>query len=82
MLSLLMHRFHNLGEKTLKTLSIVHNFGVKRKDGTSAAERFFKSKHADLFEHLVTNVRIPAKPKQQYHDLQKRLLGREKQHVA
>jgi hypothetical protein len=81
-LSLLMHRFHNLGEKTLKVLSIVHNFGVQRRDGTTAAERFFGSKHADLFEYLATNVRIPARPKQQHHDLRKRLMGREKRHVA
>jgi Family of unknown function (DUF6399) len=81
-LSLLMHRFHKLGGKTLRVLSTVHNFGVQRKDGTTAAERFFESKHADLFEYLVTNVRIPAKPKQQHHDLQKRLTGRVKRHAA
>jgi hypothetical protein len=81
-LSLLMHRFHNFREKTLRVLSVVHNFGVRRTDGTTAAERFFGSKHADLFEHLVTNVRIPAKPKRQHHDLQKRLMGREKRDAA
>src|SRR3989339_373956 len=44
-LSLLMHRFHRFSEKTLKVLSIVHNFGAKRKgDGSTAAERFFGSK--------------------------------------
>ena len=81
-LSLLMHRFHNLGEKTLKVLSIVHNFAVQRTDGITAAERFFGSKHDDLFEYLVTNVRIPAKPKRQHHDLQKRLIGRKKRYAA
>lgn len=81
-LSLLMHRFHNLREKTLRVLSTVHNFGTQRRDGTTAAERFFGSKHADLFEYLATNVRIPSRPKQQHHDLQKRLIGREKRRVA
>lgn len=81
-LSLLMHRFHNLGEKTLKVLGIVHNFGVRRKDGTTAAERFFGSKHEDLFEYLVTNVRIPGRPKRQHHDLRKRLMGRKQRKAA
>lgn len=81
-LSLLMHRFHNLGEKTLKVLGIVHNFGVRRTDGTTAAERFFGSKHDDLFEHLVANVRIPGRPKKQHHDLRKRLLGRKQREAA
>lgn len=81
-LSLLMHRFHNLEEKTLRVLSIVHNFGVQRTDGTTAAERFFESKHSDLFEYLVTNVRIPARPKRQHHDLQKRPIARKNRHVA
>jgi len=40
-LSLLMHRFHYLSPRTLKALSIVHNFGVRRKrDHSTAAERF------------------------------------------
>jgi len=66
MLSLLMHRFHYLGPKTLKVLSIVHNFGVKRKDdGSTAAERFFGSKHSELFDYLVENVKIPGKPQLQ-----------------
>lgn len=65
-LSLLMHRFHYLSPKTLKVLSIVHNFGVKRKDdGSTAAERFFGSKHGELFEYLVENVKIPEKPQLQ-----------------
>ena len=65
-LSLLMHRFHHFNEKTLKVLTIVHNFGVKRKsDGSTAAERFFGSKHEDLFKYLEGNVRIPGKPQLQ-----------------
>ena len=66
----------------MKVLGIVYNFGVRRTDGTSAAERFFGSKHDDLFEHLVTNVRIPGRPKAQLHDLQKRLIGRKKRAAA
>jgi hypothetical protein len=65
-LSLLMHRFHYLSEKTLRVLSIVPNFGVKRKeDGTTAAERFFGGKHDELFSCLAKNVKIPGKPQLQ-----------------
>jgi uncharacterized protein with PIN domain len=65
-LSLLIHRFHHFHEKTLKVLTIVHNFGIKRKsDDSTAAERFFGSKHDDLFDYLERKVRIPSKPQLQ-----------------
>lgn len=82
MLSLNHHRFHRLNARSLQVLTIVHNFDVRRSDGTTAAERFFEAKHENLFESLVANVRIPDKPQRQYHDMQKRLLGREKRRVA
>jgi hypothetical protein len=62
-LSLYHHRFHKLGAKSVKTLTIVHNYGIRRMDGTTAANRFFGKKHDDLFESLATNVIIPGKPK-------------------
>lgn len=72
-LSLLMHRFHRLNDKSLKVLTIVHNFGIRRKDdGTTAGERYFGQKHGDLFDHLVETVRIPGKP--QMH-VKKRLIA-------
>ena len=65
-LSLLMHRFHHLSEKTMKVLTIVHNFGVKRRgDSTTAAERFFGAKHDVLFNYIIDNVKIPGKPRLQ-----------------
>jgi hypothetical protein len=82
MLSLNYHRFHRLNERTLKALTIMHNFDVRRGDGTTAAERFFEAKHKNLFDFLVINVHIPGKPKQQYHDIKKRLIGREKRLIA
>lgn len=81
-LSLNYHRFHRLNARSLKALTIVHNFDRRRSDGTTPAERFFEAKHDNLFDCLVENVRIPSRPKQQYHDMQKRLIGREKRHVA
>jgi hypothetical protein len=82
MLALNYHRFHRLNPRSLQVLTIVHNFGARRSDGTTAAERFFEAKHENLFDSLVANVRIPGRPQRQYHDMQKRLLGREKRWAA
>jgi hypothetical protein len=64
-LSLLLHRFHYVSEKTLSVLTIVHNYGVRRSDGSTAASRFFGGQHANLFEHLIKTVRIPGRPQAQ-----------------
>lgn len=63
-LSLLLHRFHRLSERTLRALGIVHNFTIRRGDdgGSTAAERFFGCAHDDLFEYLVEHVQIPGNP--------------------
>ena len=77
MLSLYYHRFHKLNARGLKALTVVHNFHATRSDNTTAAERLFGIKHQNLFESLVEKVRIPGRPKKQYHDPHKRLMGRE-----
>jgi Family of unknown function (DUF6399) len=82
MLSLLHHRQHRLNERKLKALTVVHNYHIRRKDGTTAAERFFGAKHENLFESLVKTVRIPGRPQQQHHDQEKRLQGWKKRLVA
>lgn len=66
-LSLNHHRFHRLNERSLKVLTIVHNYDVRRSDGTTAAERFFETKHGSLFESLVEKVAIPGRPQCQRH---------------
>lgn len=81
-LSLNYHRFHRLNERSLRVLTIMHNFDARRSDGTTAAERFFEAEHDSLFECLVVNVRIPSKPQEQYHDMEKRLSAREKRLAA
>lgn len=78
MLSLYYHRFHRLNARGLKALTVVHNFHTTRSDNTTSAERLFGIKHQNLFESLVEKVRIPGRPKKQYHDPHKRLMGREK----
>lgn len=55
-LSLRHHGLHNISDRKLKVLTVVHNYFIKRLDGTTAAERFYEQKHRDLFEELVKNM--------------------------
>jgi hypothetical protein len=57
------HRLHQLTPALLKALTAVHNYVLRRPDGTTAAERFFGQKHGDLFAHLVTEMAEPARPR-------------------
>ena len=52
-LSGLHHAGRGLGEQTLRVLTIIHNFGLKRADGTTAAQRLFDHRFPDLFEWIV-----------------------------
>ena len=61
-LSLRHHSFHRLSNRKLRALTVVHNFFIKRRDGTTAAERFFGSVHRDLFEVLLEKVDLPGRP--------------------
>ena len=59
-LSLYHHGQGPLREDRLRALTAVHNYGVERADGTTAAERFFGSKPQPLFEWLLE--RMPELP--------------------
>jgi hypothetical protein len=61
-LALRYHSLHQLPQRKLQALTVVHNYWLKRGDGTTAAARFFGSKPADLFEHLVAHLPVPARP--------------------
>ena len=61
-LSLRHHGIHRLSEERLMSLTVVHDFHVKRPDGTTPAQRFFQSDHANLFEWLVENMDYPTRP--------------------
>ena len=61
-LSLRHHSLHRLSAERLEALTTVHNYFVRRVDGTTAAERFFGTKPADLFEHLLKHLAGPARP--------------------
>jgi hypothetical protein len=61
-LSLRHHSLHPLSDRKLTALTIVHNFYLKRSNGTTAAERFFDAKPKDLFECLLSQVDLPGYP--------------------
>ena len=58
-LSLKFHAFRRVNELTLSVLTVLHNFFIKRKDGTTAGERFFTQKPQDLFKWLLDKVELP-----------------------
>ena len=62
-LSLRHHGIHRLSAQHLKAQTIVHNYYVKRRDGTTPAERLFEAKHKNLFEWLLENMEYPARPR-------------------
>ena len=63
-LALRHHSLHRLSDRKLGALTAVHNYYVKRNDGTTAAERFFGKKPRDLFEYLLDRLDLPARPAQ------------------
>jgi len=52
-LSQMHHNGRGLRPKRLNALTVIHNFDLKRRDGTTAAERLFNRQFPDLFEWLV-----------------------------
>jgi hypothetical protein len=63
-LALCHHSLHRLGDRKLAALTAVHNYFVKRQDGTTAAERFFGSRPRDLFGWVLDQVDLPGYPAQ------------------
>jgi Family of unknown function (DUF6399) len=60
-LSLFHHGQGKLSSKRLQSLTVVHNYLVKRGDGTTAAQRLFEAKPPDLFDWLLK--RMPDLPR-------------------
>ena len=62
-LSLRHHGLRELTPSKLQALRVIHNYVIRRPDGTTAAERFFGSKPRDLFEWLLVQLPMPARPR-------------------
>jgi hypothetical protein len=63
-LALYHHGGHGLSEKRLAALTVLHNYWVRRADGTTAAQRFFGQRPADLFGWLLERFPDPPRPAQ------------------
>jgi hypothetical protein len=61
-LSLHYHGGHRLSARKLAVLTAIHNFHLRRPDGTTAAERFFAQAHESLFEQVLERMPWPARP--------------------
>ena len=53
------HGGHRLSDRKLAALTALHNFYVRRPDGTTAAERFFGRAHPVLFDQVLALVALP-----------------------
>jgi hypothetical protein len=62
-LSLRHHGIHRLSDKHLQAQTVIHNYYLKRADGSTAAERFFEAEHKDVFAHLLSKMDYPARPR-------------------
>ncbi len=62
-LSLRHHGIHRLSNKKLRAYTAVHNYYIKRPDGTTAAERLSGVKPNDIFQWLLDNMDFPARPR-------------------
>jgi uncharacterized protein YidB (DUF937 family) len=62
------HGRQGLSQKALTALTVLHNYWLRRPDGTTAAERFFGRAPDDLFEWLLARfpeLPRPAKPRRE-----------------
>ena len=63
-LALHHHGKHRLSTRRLAALTAIHNYFIRRSDGTTAAERFFAHAPAPMFDWLVRNLDPPPRPAQ------------------
>jgi hypothetical protein len=61
-LALYQHGHHRLSPRKQQVLTAMHNFAIRRPDGTTAAERFFARPHPSLFEQVLERMPWPARP--------------------
>jgi hypothetical protein len=61
-LSLHHHGHHRLSQRKLNALTILHNYHIRRPDGTTAAERFFGRPPQNLFEQVLQHLPYPPRP--------------------
>ena len=65
-LSRLHHSGRGLSESDLQVLTVIHNFDLRRADGSTAAQRFFGRTFPELFPWLIEkmgDLPLPRKPR-------------------
>ena len=62
-LSLRHHGLREITTRKLRVLGVLHNYVIKRSDGSTAATRFFGQKHRELFPWLVEHMPLPTRPR-------------------
>jgi hypothetical protein len=65
-LSPLNHCARGTPPQRLKVMTVIHHFDLKRADGTTAAERLFRTSFPDLFDWMVERMAplpVPRKPR-------------------
>ena len=62
-LSLRHHGLREISPRKLRVLGVLHNFVIKRSDGTTAAKRFFGQEHRELFPWLLEHMPLPPRPR-------------------
>ncbi len=62
-LSLKHHALHHLSQRKLRALTVLHNYLVRRPNGTTAAERFYGLAPRDLFAWLLGRLSHPPRPR-------------------
>ena len=60
------HHLHRISDRKLRVLTILHNYFIRRPNGTTAAERFFGAPPADLFLTLCDRMPLPARPRKRH----------------
>ena len=61
-LSLKHHASRKMSSRKLSASTVIHNYFIRRQDGTTAAERFFEKAPGNLFEWLLENTDCPPLP--------------------
>ena len=60
------HVNRGFSHQSLKVLTIIHNFDLKRPDGTTAAQRLFRQPFPDLFEWILSTIDELPMPRRSY----------------
>ena len=77
-LAQMYHNGRGLTENRLRALTVIHNYGLKRKDETTAAMRLFNTDFPDLFSWLLDEMGalpLPRKARERVNDNPLKLLS-------